>query len=100
MSQVITLNSPACIGILMLVSDKPGITTSEIAERGGWSVFHIRNCLRFLRKHGKIKSERPIANGDCHWWLGQQEEKIRSTKRRDPKAAPQRISSVFAMGAA
>ena len=97
-TQHITVNSPACIGALLLIGDFPGITTGEIAKRGGWSVFHIRNCLRYLRGQGKIKSARPMSNGECQWWIGVHDAHPRAVKAK-PIPVTRGVSSVFALGA-
>lgn len=97
MAQVITLHSPASVGMLTLIEDQPGITTGELATQGGWSVFHVRNVLRFLRAHGKVKSERPVSNGECQWWIGQHQGKLRTTKQK-PRPVTYAVSSVFAFG--
>jgi hypothetical protein len=98
-TQHITCESPAAVGALDLIENDPGITTSEIARRGGWSVFHMRNVLRYLRKHGRLRSERHTEfSGECRWWLGKQELPA-------PAPVPRRAvkvtgpNSVFALGA-
>ena len=100
--QSITTSSPARLGSMLLIAKNPGIKTGEIAQRGGWSVFHIRNCLRYLRKKGRVRSRRPVSNGECQWWIGKQVEPVQSTKPRKVKPAPvvvRGVNSVFALGA-
>ncbi len=65
--QHITCDSPAAVGAMEIISSKPGITTLEMAKRGGWSVYYMRAVLRYLRKHGRVKSNK--RHRDCCWWL-------------------------------
>ena len=99
-SQHITTHSPASQGVMQLISQTPGITAAEISKRGGWSVYHVRNVLRYLRMHGKVKSVRPHSfKGECCWWIGRQEQTVIAPVPRMPLklTAP---NSVFALGAA
>ncbi len=65
-TQKITETSPASVGALQIIADKPGVTTEEIAKRGGWSVYHMRNVLRYLRRQQRVTSKRITKH--CQWW--------------------------------
>lgn len=96
--QSISVDSPASVGAMQIIADNPGITAAEIARRGGWSVFHIRNVLRYLRNQQMIQSERPNPfGGECLWRMGAQTTKVHAPVQRAIKVnAP---NSVFALGA-
>lgn len=97
-TQHITEFSPASVAALSLIAQKPGITTSEIAIRGGWSVYHVRNVLRYLRGKSRVRSEQGRRGTECRWFVGVQVMQIRTTKRRAFTVSA--TNSVFALGAA
>lgn len=95
-TQHITESSPASAYALQAIEKTPGISTAELSERSGWSVYHLRNVLRYLRKHKYIRSERIMKH--CRWWIGEQVQPVKTTIRREVNH-PKYRASVFALGA-
>lgn len=98
--QHITAESPASVYVLGKIKSQPGATVAEIAEKSGWSVYHLRNVLRYLRKSGRVKSVRPHPfSGECRWWIGEQKEPVQAPCRVMPALRINGPRSVFDMGA-